>query len=98
MKNTQIKRRIKGMMFKLPMMISCEEFEEFIVEYLEGSLSPRQRSVFELHIKICRECREFLAAYQTSIESAKLELNNDQFIGDVPEDLITAILDSRGKK
>jgi len=52
MKNTQIKRRIKGMMFKLPMMISCEEFEEFIVEYLEGSLSPRQRSVFELHIKI----------------------------------------------
>ena len=38
-------RRMQGALFKLPLMLSCVEFEEFILDYLEGSLSAKQRAV-----------------------------------------------------
>ena len=96
MNKTPWKRRIKGMMFKMPLMISCEEFEEFIIEYLEDGLTSRQRSLFEFHLKICRECREYLAAYRTSMEAAKMGLDDESDIPDeIPEDLIAAVLASR---
>ncbi|MCG8404340.1 MAG: zf-HC2 domain-containing protein, partial [Phycisphaerales bacterium] len=58
-----LRRRIHSVMFKLPLMISCREFEAFIVDYLDDQLPARQRKIFEFHLKICRECRDYLAAY-----------------------------------
>ncbi|MDA1357533.1 MAG: zf-HC2 domain-containing protein [Proteobacteria bacterium] len=85
------------MMFKLPLMITCSEFESFILAYLEGDLAPRQKSVFEFHLKICRECRDYLTAYRASLELAKDTLGVDRnYLEDhVPEDLIKAILAAR---
>ena len=56
--NKSLKKRIHGVMFKLPLMITCNEFESFILAYLEGDLPKRQKLVFEFHLKMCRECRE----------------------------------------
>lgn len=91
-------RWLKGFMFKhTHHMITCKEFEEFVLSYLDGELPVKQQSMFEWHIRICRECREYLAAYQRSIELGRAVLHApDQSLpGDVPEDLIKAILKAR---
>ena len=95
--NKSLKKRIHGVMFKLPLMITCNEFESFILAYLEGDLPKRQKLVFEFHLKMCRECREYLQAYRATIELtreahvAELKKLTDQ----VPEDLVKAILAAR---
>ncbi|MCP5084676.1 MAG: hypothetical protein GY948_23555 [Alphaproteobacteria bacterium] len=90
-------RRIHGIMFKLPLMITCEVFEDFILAYLDDDLPPKQKFVFELHLKVCRECQEYLRAYRASIELSKKGGQADAAFapGDVPEDLITAVVEAR---
>lgn len=94
---TKFWRWLKGLMLKhMHQMITCVEFENFVLSYLEGELSAKQRSVFEWHLRLCAECREYLAAYQRSLEIGRAVLNspNDPVPQDVPEDLIKAVLDS----
>lgn len=91
-------RWIKGMVEKhMPMMITCEEFEGFVLAYLEDELPRRQRSVFEFHLKICRECRDYLAAYRRTVELGKavFAAPSAPLPDTVPEDLIKAVLDAR---
>ncbi len=90
-------RRIHGMMFKLPLMITCEAFEDFILAYLDDALPPKQRFVFELHLKVCRECREYLRAYRAAVELARqgVAQEDEARLGEVPEDLVRAVLESR---
>lgn len=90
-------RRVHGVMFKLPLMITCEAFEDFILAYLDGDLPAKQKFVFELHLKVCRECRAYLRAYRASMELARNGLEQDgAFLpGDVPEDLVTAVVEAR---
>jgi anti-sigma factor RsiW len=78
-------------------MITCKEFEDFVLSYLDGGLPAHQRSLFEWHMRICRECREYLAAYQhaLAVGRAVLPSPDDPVPEDVPEDLIKAILESR---
>lgn len=90
-------RRVKGVIMKMPMMITCRQFEDFIIDYLEGTLPERQRKRFEFHMKICRECKEYLAAYKASMEAARQGMTDSELadLGDVPEDLISAVIASR---
>jgi len=91
-------RWIKGIMLNvMPGMITCEEFEQFIVDYLEGDLPSKQLSLFERHLRMCRECRDYLTAYQRTMEMSRAacESSSDSLQEEVPEDLIKAILDAR---
>ena len=91
-------RWMRGVMLRhLPLMITCRQFEDFILAYLEGELPERQKFVFELHLKVCRECRDYLAAYRRTIEISKRAFEEpDQPVpDDVPEDLVKAILAAR---
>ena len=91
-------RRLKGTMLKrMHGMITCREFEEFVLKYLDGDLPSKQAKIFEWHLRICRECREYLAAYKRTIEIGKAVLGpaDASVPEDVPEDLIRAVLDSR---
>ena len=92
-----LRRRLHGAMFKLPLMISCEQFEDFILSYLDGELSAKQKFMFDLHLKACRECRDYLSAYRTSMELAKqaLEAESSVLPDEVPEDFIKAVLKAR---
>ena len=96
-KPKSVMRRIHGMMFKLPLMITCEQFEDFILAYLEDDLPKRQKMLFEIHLKMCRECREYLEAYRVSMELAKdaLTVENADLPEEVPEDLVKAVLVAR---
>ena len=97
MAKRSLKRRMQGIMFRMPMMITCREFEDFIIAYFEGGLTNRQRRLFDIHLVVCRECREYLAAYKASMEAAKQGLYDEvqELPEDVPEDLIAAVIASR---
>ncbi len=91
-------RRLKGTMLRhMHGMITCREFEEFVLRYLDGELPSKQAKIFEWHLRICRECREYLAAYKRTIEIgiAMLGPADGSAPDDVPEDLIKAVLDAR---
>jgi predicted anti-sigma-YlaC factor YlaD len=85
------------MLNHLPMMINCREFEAFLLDYLEDTLPARQRFIFDLHLRVCRECRDYLMAYKRAVEvSQQVFPDGDAPIPhQVPEDLIRAILDAR---
>ena len=94
----QLMRRLKGAMLRrMHGMITCREFEDFVQRYLDGELEPKQKKVFEWHLKLCRECREYLAAYQRTVEIGKATLGRagEAVPEDVPEDLVKAVLESR---
>jgi len=79
-------------------MITCKEFENFVQNYLDDSLSDWQRVVSDCHMKMCCECRDYLAAYKRTVElgHAVLSSADDAPVpDDVPDDLVTAILDAR---
>jgi anti-sigma factor RsiW len=101
MKNTvpPIMRFMKGKMLKyVPGMITCVEFEKFIDDYLDEQLEPQQKILFERHIKLCRECHDYLAAYRQSIALGKAVFATrdaeDAEPEEVPTDLLQAILDA----
>lgn len=90
-------RRMKAMAMSLPVMLTCREFDEFIVDYLDGRLSRRQRALFEMHIRLCGACRAYLEAYQRSIRlgQAVFAQPDEPLPAEVPEDLVKAILHAR---
>jgi len=94
----QMKQWAHGKMLNyLPLMITCKQFEDFILAYLDDELSDRQKFIFELHIKVCSECRDYIAAYQRTIEVTKRAFKDpDQPVpSEVPDDLVKAILAAR---
>lgn len=94
-----IRRKMRGLMFRAPMMINCQEFEAFIIDYLDGGLTAKERLLFDVHLKVCRECRAYLAAYKASMLAAQQGLSEDEdasaLLNDVPQDLIAAVISSR---
>lgn len=95
---TRMMETMKGIMLnRMPGMITCMEFEEFLIDYMEGELPAGQRRVFELHMKVCRECRDYMAAYKRTIEVSgrAFEDQTAAVPSEVPEDLVQAILEAR---
>lgn len=85
------------MMRTAPMMMTCGEFEEFLDDWLDGSLPPRQRRIFDLHTKLCAPCRAYLAEYRCAVELGRRAFEDPSapVPEDVPEDLVQAILAAR---
>lgn len=93
-----IRRWLKGFILKrMHNMITCREFEDFVLAHLDGELNGRQQSMFDWHLRLCRECRDYLAAYQRARElgQAVLSASDNPLPEEVPEDLIRAVLDAR---
>ena len=81
---------MKRMMFRsIHGMMSCREFEEFLQSYIDGELDESTCSVFERHIRFCRECREYLAAYRRAIEVGVAVMNHPD--DEIPTDEIATI-------
>ncbi len=101
LRRTALRNWLHGVMFKsVPLMINCREFEGFILEYLEGDLTRRQSFVFETHLKVCRECRDYLTAYQTTTDVVKRVFQDEEapVPETVPEDLIKAVLEAKNAR
>ena len=86
---------MKRVMSKLPLMIDCQEFETFIITYFDDELTPRQRFIFNMHLRACRECREYLRAYEASMTLTRTSaVSAETELPEVPEDLIVAVVDA----
>jgi anti-sigma factor RsiW len=46
---------------------TCEEMVELVTDYLEDSLTRRNRRRFEAHLSGCDHCTEFLQQIRTTI-------------------------------
>ena len=81
-------------MFKLPYMLNCREFEEFIDDYIDGKLpSSVSRKVY-LHLLACWDCKSYIRAYKRSIEMSKAFCDklDSEVLEDVPDELISIVL------
>ena len=80
-------------------MLTCRQFEEFVQAYHDGELTKKELRMFNLHLRVCRECREYLASYQRSIEisTAVLGQLHEPAPDKVPADLVETILESKSE-
>lgn len=84
----------RGMLKWVPGMITCVEFEHFVVDYLDNTLPDPKLKVFERHLKICPECVDYIEHYKQTLELAARCMEDAAFdnAGNPPEDLVSAIL------
>jgi anti-sigma factor RsiW len=45
----------------------CQELVELVTDYLEGTLSRRDRARFDTHIAGCAHCTEYLAQFRETL-------------------------------
>ena len=49
---------------------TCQEVVELASEYLEGVMTPVQRTEFELHLNFCDGCFNFVEQVRTTVATA----------------------------
>ena len=67
-------------------MITCADLEEFVADYLDGSLPEPRRRAMERHLDDCAACREFVAAYQRTVRVAKKVFEDESATAEAPEE------------
>ena len=93
-------RKLRGLMMRtMPLMLTCQELEDFMVYDIDGRLPDLQRSRFDLHLRLCRDCRRYFEAYKGGITlcQAAFAEPDGSLPEDVPEELVKAILLAREK-
>lgn len=79
--------------------MTCREVIDFLMEYLSGELSASERVEFEQHLADCPDCTAYLRSYEETIKLGKAVFADPDapVPPDVPEELVRAILASRGQ-
>lgn len=77
--------------------MTCQELVEFLMQYLDGELSPEECAAFEEHLGECPDCIVYLETYRETVRVGRMvcKCPNDPVPADVPEELIRAILAAR---
>ncbi len=80
--------------------MTCKEFDDFMVDYLEGGLPVWQKYMCWLHVKMCRECADFIRQYQRviALEQNAFDSPDSPVPDSVPEELVKAALAHRKSK
>lgn len=77
--------------------MTCRELIDFLMSYLDGELPEDVRAPFEHHLSRCPPCARYLRQYETTVAAGKAAFADADcdVPADVPEELISAILQSR---
>ncbi len=67
-------------------MLTCREVTEIVNDYLEGEMPLWQRVQFQLHIGMCRHCREYLRQMKATVQTMG-HLPDEPMPEDVKEEL-----------
>ena len=65
-------------------MLTCEDVNEFIIEYLDDELDEVTRRRFEDHVADCRCCHAFFEQYKATVELVK---DGEKEMPEVPDEL-----------
>jgi anti-sigma factor RsiW len=79
-------------------IVTCHEIAGFLLEYSTGELPADVREIFDRHLSVCPNCREYLALYQTTVALGRHAFDDDEAAAatsSMPEELVAAILASR---
>ena len=74
--------------------MTCRDFADFLLDYVEGQLSPDARGEFDDHMAICPDCVRYLRHYTETVKAGRLAMA-DELPVDVPDDLVSAIMKAR---
>ena len=79
--------------------MTCREFADFMADYLSGELLPETTAQFEHHLTVCPNCVAYLSNYRQTVSLGRHAFvdDNADVRGEVPDDLVNAILASRLK-
>jgi anti-sigma factor RsiW len=78
--------------------VTCREVADFLMDFTTGELSASERATFERHMRVCPNCREYLALYLAAIELGRGAFADEQTTAaaaGVPEELVAAIMAAR---
>jgi anti-sigma factor RsiW len=79
---------------RLETSVTCRDFVDLVIGYLEGELDANTRARFDQHRATCWDCPHYLTHYRETIQASAAA-----WAGDVrsamPEDLVRAILAAR---
>ncbi len=77
--------------------MTCREFIEFLMAYLDGELPPAQAREFDAHMACCPDCKAYLDSYRKTVELGRRAFGDEdeQLPEAVPETLVKAILSAR---
>jgi predicted anti-sigma-YlaC factor YlaD len=78
--------------------LSCREFSDSLHVYVTRDLADERQQVFERHLGICPDCRNYLDSYRRVIELCSAAFDEGSLPSEpVPEELLRAILKARGR-
>ena len=77
--------------------MTCQELVDFLSDYLEGELPGAQDRVFREHLERCPPCVAYLETFKRTLELERCMCEGEDAAipGDVPENLVRAILAAR---
>ncbi|HZD52296.1 MAG TPA: hypothetical protein VE175_04570 [Woeseiaceae bacterium] len=75
-------------------MLTCREFDGFIVDYLARELPLTRQLSCWLHVSMCGACRKYLRQYRKTMALGKqaFEAPGDAVPETVPDELVKAAL------
>lgn len=78
-------------------MLTCKEFDDFMIDYLDDGLPVWQKYLCWLHVKMCRECAYFIWQYRRTVALGKSAYDSagDPVPESAPEELVKAALAHR---
>lgn len=80
-------------------VLTCREFVEFLADYLAGQLPPAEHARFRVHLARCPACANYAHSYRQAVRAGREALlcPGDRLPGEVPDELVRAILAARGQ-
>lgn len=70
--------------------MTCREFVDFLMSYLDGEVPPDERHRFEEHLAECPDCVNYLRSYAETVKLGKAAFASCD--GDVPEEVPEALV------
>ncbi len=76
--------------------MTCQDVNQFLADYLDGTLPWRQRLLFNVHLLVCHHCRQYLASYAATVRFTKsLGQQVEPEAPYVPDELVRAVLSAQ---
>ena len=69
-------------------MLSCKDITELVTDYLEDRMSFMDKMRFQLHLGMCKHCRNYLKQMRQTIDTIS-ELKEE----DVPEHVMEELME-----